>query len=158
MEIVFLWPNQLTTKTAGDRIKTATKKMKKMLLGLVFLLTVGLFAEKNVQASIDSSGNEKISTLTIDVKGTPEAYVYDVTYGSNGTIKVQVRVRDSGGRSYRVKVTPTNQIKGVVVEGALYCTVESNNNPGYVTFNCKAGKEGEAEYCAAYTFNAEIVN
>ena len=32
MEIVSLWPNQLTTKTAGDRIKTAIVKMKKFYL------------------------------------------------------------------------------------------------------------------------------
>lgn len=149
-------PIQLITKTAGDRIKTARNEMKKIFLGLILILAVGLFGVKNVQASKDSVGNEKISTMTIDVKGSPEAYVYDVTYGTNGTIKVTVKVRNHGGDSHRVKVTPTSQIRGVVVEGALYCSVAGSGS-GTVTFNCKAGKEGQAEYCAAYTFNAEVV-
>ena len=32
MEIVSLWPNRLTTKPAGDRIKTTIKKMRKKLM------------------------------------------------------------------------------------------------------------------------------
>ena len=132
--------------------------MKKLFLGLVLLLTVGLFGVKNVQAINNLTDAEKVSSLASDVKDSPEAYVYDVTYGSDGTIKVTVKVRNGDGGRHRVKVTPTSQIKGVVVEGALYCTVPGDGRSATVTFNCKAGKEGEAEYCAAYTFNAEIVD
>ena len=52
---VFSQPNQLTTKTAGDRIKTATKKMKKILLVLITLMGIS-FAAKAQSCQIANDG------------------------------------------------------------------------------------------------------
>ena len=125
----------------------------------MLLLAVGLFGAMDVQANNDSIGNEEVCTLTNDVNGEPEAFVSDVNYKKDGSIVVTVRIRNCDGKSHRVKVSPTSQITGIVVEGSLYCTVccDCSDKTASVTFNCKAGKEGDAAYCVAYTFNAEIV-
>lgn len=52
MEKIFLLPNQLTIKTAGNRIKTARKEMKKVLLVLVALMSFNVAAIAQKQSRI----------------------------------------------------------------------------------------------------------
>ena len=59
---VFLQPNPLTTKTAGDRIKTAKKKMKKVFMTMIILagMTAGAmmlssFATAKQDAKVENS-------------------------------------------------------------------------------------------------------
>lgn len=109
----------------------------------------------------NSSNSNNTQISTVNCNDDAKAYIQDVKYNlDRGTIDVMVSVKGGDfGTSYRIKVTPKNQITGVVVEGALYCTV-NRKNAGYktVTFHCYSGKESDAPYCRAYTFNVEIVD
>lgn len=132
--------------------------MKQLLLGLAVVLSLGLFGVKFAYANYDLFDLSNHDTLVKEADEEPSVYVYNVDYGSDGKIKVTVQIKNKQGyTSYRVKVTPTSQITGVIVEGSLYCDTNATSGQGSVTFNCKSGKEGDAQMCVAYTFNAEIV-
>ena len=135
-----------------------------MFLGLVLLLTLGLIGTKNVQAnnSKDAS-NVKVCTLSTDVQGNAEVYVIDVKYNySNGYVvsyTVKLRLIPDEYRRYRIKVTPKDKITGAVVEAAQYTELTTKQIvETEVTFHCNVTKNGDAAYCAAYDFIAEIVN
>ena len=128
--------------------------MKKLLLGLVLFLTVGIIGVNRIQASNTLPSSDR-SILTIDVNDAPRAYVNDVVYKSDGSIVVYVRTTKGSG-CHRVKVTPVDRITGTITEGALYC--DACESSGNVTFHCKAGKEGDAASCALYDFKVEIVD
>ena len=106
--------------------------------------------------------------LEKDCMGEPEAYVSEIdrSHISDGEIIVKVKVRNYKESTwYGIKVTPISQISGLVVEGSLFvsvcygnCNSYFKNDEGEVTFHCYAGKEGDAQFCRAYDFQARIVD
>ncbi len=76
-------PNQLTTNTAGNRIKTATKEMKK--LSTYLLLLLGVFA-------LAGCG----STKSIPVQSPSTTYKIGDVYNQNGVQGVVVKVDATG--------------------------------------------------------------
>lgn len=133
-------------------------KMKKVSI-FVTLLLVSAFSINSAYAENTKDENSQSAIISEEYTDGPTAYVSNVQYDlEKGTIEVSVRIK--GGKPdtwYRVKVTPTNQISGVVVEGSLYLNVNSSGGEYSTTFHCATGKEGEAQYCRAYTFNAQVV-
>lgn len=132
--------------------------MKKLALIITVAVSVLCMSFVLVDSNSMSSNNQ---SATINSTDDARAYIDDVRYDlDKGKIDVVVSVK--GGEfksSYHVKVTPKDQITGVVVEGALYCYVNrSHSRTSTVTFHCYSGKEGDAPMCRAYTFIAEIVD
>ena len=128
------------------------------LIGLTFVSLLGLsnaYANKDNNTDIDP----QTPTITTEKADEAKAYIKDVTYDlDKGIITVTAGIKNMKPNStYRVKITPTNQITGVVVEGSLFYNIDRVNNSG-VKFHCYSGKESDAPYCRAYTFNAEIVD
>lgn len=143
--------------------------MKKSIFIIASLAAVVILSSFVIDRNVN---NNTVVKQTIaaegDCMGEPEAYVSDIDYsGQNGVIKVKVRVKNyEKDVKYRIKVSPVSQITGLVVEGSLFTTVCNGScggayfdlSEGEVTFHCYSGKEGDAQYCKAYDFQATIVN
>ena len=133
--------------------------MKRIAL-IVSLALVSTFGINNAHADNDTKeSTTQLTTSSDNYSSDPQAYVSDVDYDlEKGIIQVWVTIKNGDGDCHRVKVTPKDQISGVVVEGSLYVNAGSTCGNGCVTFHCYSGKEGDAPMCRAYTFNAEIVD
>ena len=120
---------------------------------------VSMFGMNFVNANNDDSDNTPQNTaFSKDCTAEPSAYVDDVSYYEDGRIYVYVKIKNAErGYSYRVKVTAKDKIKGIIVEGALYTTVDGTGS-GSVIFHCRPGKEGNASMCVEYTFVAELLD
>ena len=154
-----IFKNKIIIKTEGPMVYNGHQiKMKKVAL-IVSLALVSVFGMNCAYANNDVKDNTKQNTKqSEDCTAEPTAYVYDVSYYDDGRIYVSVKIRNAEyGHRYRVKVTPKESIKGTVVEGSLYTTVDGTTTSG-VTFNCRSGKEENASMCKAYTFVAELLD
>lgn len=145
-------------------------EMKKSIFIIASLAAVVLLSSFVIERNVN---NNTVVKQTIaaegDCMGEPEAYVSDIDRSQikDGVIKVKVRVKNyEKDVKYRIKVTPVSQITGLVVEGSLFTSVCNGScggayydlSEGEVTFHCYSGKEGDAQYCKAYDFQARIVN
>ena len=102
---VFSQPNQLTTKTAGDRIKTATKKMKKILLVLITLMGIS-FAAKAQSCQIANDGTYiAVDAFVSGQKIECNATCYGSSQPTSGTIYVTVYFKDNKGNDDEEMIT-----------------------------------------------------
>ena len=89
MKKVFSQSNQLTTKTAGDRIKTATKEMKKILLVLIALMGIG-FGAKAQSCEVGKDTYVSVNASVQDGKIDCTAYCYGDAKATSGTVYATV--------------------------------------------------------------------
>lgn len=91
-----MWPNQLTTKTVGDRIKTATKKMKKILLVLIALMGIS-FGVKAQSCDVGQDTYVSVNASVSDGKIECTAYCYGDAKPTSGTVYATVYYIDKNG-------------------------------------------------------------
>lgn len=140
-------------------------KMKKSIIIIASLAAVVLFSSFVIFHN--ENNTSQIISTSEDCMSNAEAYVYNVDrsqLSSTGEIFVSVKVRNPEKRCYRIKVMPTRDIAGLIIEASQFttwCHDDVNHNfsgPQSVTFKCVAGKEGDAQYCKNYDFHAMIVD
>ena len=94
---VSLQSNQLTTKTAGNRIKTARQKMKKVLLVLIALMGIGFGAKAQ---SCEVGENTYVAVrawVNSDSKIECSASCYGDAKPTSGTVYATVYYIDKNG-------------------------------------------------------------
>ena len=97
-------PNQLTTKTAGDRIKTATKRMKKMLLVLIALMGIS-FAAKAQSCDVGQNTYVAVDASVNNGKIVCSGYCYGDAIPASGTVYATVYYVDKKGNEGSEMIT-----------------------------------------------------
>ena len=136
-------------------------KMKKKIALIVSLVLVNVFGINCAYANTDSKDNCPQNTTVSEIsEAEPYAQVTDVSYDlEKNIIKVTVCIKNPDGACHRAKVTPTDQISGVVVEGSQHTMIGGHcDGCKTVTFHCDSVNGGDAKMCRAYNFKVELID